>query len=180
MIPVVPSAPDFVVPDVPMVPFELPKGTMPSHPRLYIPPAEELEMSIPNPRVPKAAGGEDEPSRRGSPPIVPPQNLEQNLPETSLPDPSPVEVSEVTVPVLNIKVPVPRKEIVSTAAVTSGVSVGAAMSAQAILKRLQSIFKPLIKTVIKKINKLRNKPNYTWSRKRLKDRYLRGQGISPK
>ena len=180
MIPVVPSAPDFPVPDVPMVPFELPKGTMPSHPRLYIPPAEELEMSTPNPRVPKAADGEDEPSRRGSPPIVPPQNREQNLPETSEQDPSAVEVSEVTLPVLNIKVPVPRKEIVSTAAVTSGVSVGAAMSAQAILKRLQSVFKPLIKFVVKKINKLRNKPTYTWSRQRLINRRVPNRGIFPK
>ena len=175
-----PRVQDFPVPQVQAVPFDLPKGSMPSHPRLYIPPAEEMEWSTPNPKVPRAAESEDEPSKRGSPPIVPPQNLEQNQPETPESGPSPVEVSEVTLPVLNIKVPVPGKEIVSTAAVTSGVSVGAAMSAQAILKRLQSVFKPLIKMVVKKINKLRNKPTYTWSRQRLIDRRVPNRGTSPK
>ena len=180
MIPALPPVPDFPVPDVPALPFELPKGTMPSHPPLYIPPAEELEWGTPNLKAPKGAGSEDEPLKKAAPPIVPPQNLEQNLPESTELDSSPVEVSELTLPVLNIKVPVPRKEIVSTAAVTSGVSVGAAMSAQAILKRLQSVFKPLIKFVIKKINKIRNKPTHTWSRQRLIDRRVPNRGTSPK
>ena len=173
-VPPVPVMPAF---EVPAVPFAPPRANIPSHPSLYIPPAEELKPGTPNPKVKAGADSEEQPSRRGSPPIVPAQTPELDLPET---EPSPVEVSEITLPVINVKVPVPRKEIVSTAAVTSGVSVGAAMSAQAILKRLQSIFKPVIKAVIKKINKLRNKPTYTWSRKRLKDRYLRGQGTSAK
>ena len=180
MIPLVPPVPVMPAFEVPAVPFAPPRANIPSHPSLYIPPASELKQSTPNPKVKEAAGSEEQPSKRGSPPIVRPQTPPLDLPEEKKPDPSAAELAKVTIPIINMDVPVPRAEIVSTAAVTSGVSVGAAMSAQAILKRLQSIFKPVIKAVIKKINKLRNKPNYTWSRKRLKDRYLRGQGTSAK
>jgi hypothetical protein len=180
MIPLVPPVPVMPAFEVPAVPFAPPRANIPSHPSLYIPPASELKQSTPNPKVKEAAGSEEQPSKRGSPPIVRPQTPPLDLPEEKKPDPSAAELAKVTIPIINMDMPVPRAEIVSTAAVTSGVSVGAAMSAQAILKRLQSIFKPVIKAVIKKINKLRNKPNYTWSRKRLKDRYLRGQGTSAK
>ena len=180
MIPQAPPVPALPVFEVPAVPYAPPRAVVPSHPSLYIPPASELKQSTPNPKVKEAAGSEEQPSKRGSPPIVRPQTPPLDLPEEKKPDPSAAELAKVTIPIINMDMPVPRAEIVSTAAVTSGVSVGAAMSAQAILKRLQSIFKPVIKAVIKKINKLRNKPNYTWSRKRLKDRYLRGQGTSAK
>ena len=180
MIPLVPPVPVMPAFEVPAVPFAPPRANIPSHPSLYIPPAEELKPGTPNPKVREGVDSEEQPSKRGSPPIVRPQTPPLDLPEEKKPESSAAEVAKVTIPIINMDVPVPRAEIVSTAAVTSGVSVGAAMSAQAILKRLQSVFKPVIKAVIKKVNKLRNKPNYTWSRKRLKDRYLRGQGISAK
>ena len=180
MIPQAPPVPAIPAFEVPAVPYNPPRAVIPSHPSLYIPPASELKQNTPNPKVKEAAGSEEQPSERGSPPIVQPQTPPLDLPEEKKPGPSAAEVAKVTIPIINLDVPVPRADIVSTAAVTSGVSVGAAMSAQAILKRLQSVFKPVIKAVIKKVNKLRNKPNYTWSRKRLKDRYLRGQGISAK
>ena len=180
MIPLVPPVPVMPAFEVPAVPFSPPRANIPSHPSLYIPPASELKPSTPNPKLKEVGDSEEQPSETESPPIVQPQTPPLDLPEEKKPGPSAAEVAKITIPIINLDVPVPRADIVSTAAVTSGVSVGAAMSAQAILKRLQSVFKPAIKAVVKKINKLRNKPNYTWSRKRLKDRYLRGQGISAK
>ena len=83
------------------------------------------------------------------------------------------EVTTIELPIVNLKVPVPRKEVVVTAATTSVVSVGAALIGTSIFKRLLAAMKPVIKAAVKKLQKLRGKPTQSWARERLQGRYQR-------
>jgi len=110
------------------------------------------------------------------PPIVLPK-LPQ-IPQQPLPAPAPAiefkEVQKVTIPFIEIDVPLPRTEIVvtavSTAAVASVASVGGTLVATAAFKRIMQISKPLFNAILKKITKARGKKTLTWSRQRLKDK----------
>jgi len=83
------------------------------------------------------------------------------------------EVTSVKLPLINVSVPVPRKEVVVTAATTSVISVGAALIGTSIFKRLLTAFKPTFKALAKKLQKLRGKPTQSWARERLQGRYQR-------
>lgn len=83
------------------------------------------------------------------------------------------EVTTIELPIVNLKVPVPRKEVVVTAATTSVISVGAALIGTSVFKRLLTAFKPAVKALAKKIQKLRGKPTPSWARERLQGRYQR-------
>jgi len=126
-----------------------------------------------------ARGGQDDeqdkkPPENAAPPIVAPTPRVQ-VPQYQIPDKKPVlsdspqlaEATTITVPGLDIEIPVPRAEIVSAAAITSVVSVTATLTATSLFKRLVSAFKPVIKAVTKQINKLRNKKEITFGRQRL-------------
>lgn len=83
------------------------------------------------------------------------------------------EVTEFTLPGTQITVPVPRKEILSTAVVTAGASSVAAVAgtlvASKLLKRLVSLLKPVLKTGMKRLAKLRGHPApETFGRQRLR------------
>jgi hypothetical protein len=68
-----------------------------------------------------------------------------------------------------IDVPVPTAEILSAAATTSVVSVGAALVGTSIFKQLVSLFKPVVNQLWKQIQKKRGKSTLTWARaKRLR------------
>ena len=107
-------------------------------------------------------------STLGSGKIEPPLTL---VPELA-------EVQTVTLPLLNIEVPVPRAEILATAATTAGVSsvtaVTGTLFATTLFRRLQPILKPIFKTLLKKLAKIRKKaPPLTYARERLKARHQR-------
>ena len=85
------------------------------------------------------------------------------------------EVTEFTLPGTDITLPVPRKEILSTAIVTAGASsvaaVAATLVASTLLKRLVSLLKPVLKIGMKRLAKLRGRPApETFGRQRLRRR----------
>ena len=91
------------------------------------------------------------------------------------------EVRRVEVPFTNLTIPVPKEEIVATAVTTAGAaavaSVGATMVAGKLFSQIVKISKPIIKTVLKKIAKVRGKPApETWARQQLKESRLRKLG----
>jgi len=97
------------------------------------------------------------------PPSIP---KPQNVPQFK-------EVTEFTVPGTDITIPVPRKEIMSTAIVTAGASSVAAVAgtlvASTLLKRLVQLLKPVMKTGMKRLAKLRGRPApETFGRQRLR------------
>jgi len=83
------------------------------------------------------------------------------------------EVTEFTLPGTDISIPVPRQEILSTAIVTAGASSVAAVAgtllASTLLKRLVQLLKPVMKTGMKRLAKLRGRPApETFGRQRLR------------
>jgi L-fucose isomerase-like protein len=88
----------------------------------------------------------------------------QEVPSSPLPS---AETTTLTVPGTSIKVPVPKAEIVSAAAVTSVISVGATLAATSMFKHLVSAMKPVFKAAAKKVQKLRGKKVLTFGRQRL-------------
>jgi len=156
--------------------LELPKAEVPSYTPMVFPFAGETFSN--GVRVNARVGQDDEqdkkPPENAAPPIVVPTPRVQ-VPQYQIPDKKPVlsdspqlaEATTITVPGLDIEIPVPRAEIVSAAAITSVVSVTATLTATSLFKRLVSAFKPVIKAVTKQINKLRKKKELTFGRQRL-------------
>ena len=102
------------------------------------------------------------------PPKPPPTPPLPDIPELS-------EVQTITVPIIDAEIPVPRPEILVTAATTAGVSsvvaVGGTLFATTMFRQLQPILKPIFKFALKKVAAIRKKPPpVTWSRQRLLDR----------
>jgi len=160
-VPGVPPLPIFDLPKSPLLPapvLELPKAELPSY-EVMVFPATPPPASVGKPKAKKSQETKEEPPQPKPPKIPPISN----------------EVTKVQIPVLNIEVPVPRAEIVSTAMTTSAVSVGAALAATSIFKRLVSAFKPVIKTVVKKVQKMRGKKVLSFGRQRLEQRRHRRQ-----
>ena len=111
--------------------------------------------------------------------LEPPETPDVELPPLP-PIPESEMVNQVTIPVIGIEVPLPKPEIVTIAVTTAGVaaiaSVGGTMVANNLFRQLIKIFKPVIKTVLKKVMKARGKELPTWSRQRLTQKYQRLKG----
>ena len=171
-------------PDLPAPVLELPSAQIPSYTPLVIPPAvsaDTLPVQV------------ETPARRDEPEPETQQNLRQLVREALrqaeatasvqrveslgqvVPEPSAAEVTTVVVPGTNVKIPVPKAEILSAAATTSVISVGATLAATSMFKRLVQIFKPTFKAVAARIQKLRGKPVQSWARQRLSERHQRRQ-----
>lgn len=156
-VPGVPPLPIFDLPKTPLLPapvLELPKAELPSY---------EVMVFPASPAPPQASVKSRTQKRTQEKPEKPPQPKPPKIPISK-------EVTKIQIPVLDIEVPVPRAEIVSTAMTTSAVSVGAALAATSIFKRLVSAFKPVIKTAVKKVQKMRGKKVLSFGRQRLEQR----------
>lgn len=99
-------------------------------------------------------------------------------PEIKAPKSEFKEVENIEIPILGIEVPVPKTEIVVTAATTATIasvaSVGGTLAATAIFQRLIQISKPLITFGLKKLAKARGKQEpLSWARKRAAQRRSR-------
>jgi len=107
------------------------------------------------------------------PPIPLPPSPGEVIPETEM-------VNEVTIPIINMDVPLPKTEIVVIAVTTAGVaaiaSVGGTMIANQVFRQLVKVFKPLIKTILKKLMKTRGKVLPSWARERRAQKYQRVKG----
>lgn len=183
--PRLPETPGFAPPTLPaplslQAPvLELPRAVVPSYEPILLPFAGDIQDGTW--RLRRGLQGDDEreskdgetttaaPVPRIALPPLPRYEPRPSSPQEQQPLPSPqlAEAVNITIPGTQIKVPVPRAEIVSAAAVTSVISVTATLAATATFKRLQSVFKPAVKAAIKKINKVRHVPTLSFGRQRL-------------
>ena len=134
--PILPSInlPLHILPEPPNLPkpiLEVPKADVPSYEPMIAPP-EELRPPV---GVPKE--GEEEVKEDKKP-----------QPENPLP-----EVRRINIPWTDIEIPVPKGEIVTTAATTAAVSVVATLTATSLFNYLVKIFKPVFMQVVKRIQK---------------------------
>ena len=135
--PVLPSInlPLHILPKPPNLPkpiLEVPKANVPSYEPMIAPP-EELKPPV---GVPKEGEEEVEEDKK-------PQQPENPLPE----------VRRINIPWTDIEIPVPREEIVTTAATTAAVSVVATLTATSLFNYLVKIFKPVFMQAVKRIQK---------------------------
>ena len=169
-------------PDLPAPALELPKAELPSYTPLVIPPAATAgtpPVPLPQTEAPDEPAPETQHNLRQlvrealrqaeATPSV--RRVESSV--QAIPEPLAAEVTEIVVPGTQLKIPVPKAEILSAAATTSVISVGATLAATSMFKRLVQVFKPTFKAVAKKIQKLRGKPVKTWARQRLSERHQR-------
>ena len=177
--------PSFQLPRTPLLPapvLELPRAELPSYVPMVIPQATETDT--PPVQIEKT-------EERDEPEPAPLPDLRQLIKEAlrqaqatpsvqrveassqAIPEPSAAEVTEVVVPGTSVKIPVPKAEILSAAATTSVISVGATLAATSMFKRLVSVMKPAFKAVAAKVQKLRGKKIETWARQRLRERHRR-------
>ena len=173
-------------PDLPAPVLEIPKAELPSYRPVVIPPAAKAgdtqPLQVETPAKPAEPAPETQQNLRqlvrealrqaqAAPSTQPVAPSVQAVPEPlSVP-----EVTEVVVPGTNVKIPVPKAEILSAAATTSVISVAATLAATSMFKRLVQIFKPTFKAAAAKVQKLRGKPVQTWGRQRLSERHQRRQ-----
>ena len=131
--PILPSfyLPPQILPEPPFLPrpiLSIPKADIPAYRPLTMPP-DELR-----PPVGVAKEGEEEETDKPK--------------ETSAP-----EVKKITVPWTDVEIPVPKEEIVVTAATTAAVSVVATLTATSMFNYLVKIFKPVFMQAVKRIQK---------------------------
>ena len=90
-----------------------------------------------------------------SPPVGVPRDGEEEVkeePEGKKENPIP-EVRKINIPWTEVEIPVPREEIVATAATTAAVSVVATLTATSMFNYLVKILKPVFMQVVKRIQK---------------------------
>ena len=90
-----------------------------------------------------------------TPPLGVPREGEEDIkeePKTQKENPLP-EVRKINIPWTDVEIPVPREEIVATAATTAAVSVVATLTATSMFNYLVKILKPVFMQVVKRIQK---------------------------
>ena len=140
------------------------------------------------PQTPKTSSGtssetEAVAKKKGTPDKKANSN-EMSEPTAPAPLPPPIsefkEVQTVDIPIINVEVPVPKPEIIVTAATTATIasvaSVGGTLAATAIFQRLTQVAKPVITFALKKLAKARGKEQpLSWARKRAAQRRSRSR-----
>ena len=149
--PVFPSInlPTQILPNPPILPtpiLEVPKADVPTYMPMFAPP-DQLRPPVGVPRE-----GEEE---------VTEEEKTQTKQENPLP-----EVRRVNIPWTDIEIPVPKEEIVATAATTAAVSVVATLTATSLFNYLVKIFKPVFMQAVKRIQKKFGKDGSTETEER--------------
>ena len=110
--------------------LDIPKAKLPSYKAIYVPPSDLRP-----------------------PPGVPP--IEEKKEKTTKPQKPqlPPEAQLVQVPFTDVEIPMPTTTIMTTAATTAFISVGATLVGQSIFKYLVMIMKPIIKQAWNRIAK---------------------------
>ena len=137
--PIFPSInlPTQILPNQPILPkpiLEIPRAQAPTYMPMIAPP-DELRPPV---GVPKE--GEEE--------VTEEEKKTQTKQENPLP-----EVRRINIPWTDIEIPVPKEEIVATAATTAAVSVVATLTATSLFNYLVKIFKPVFMQAVKRIQK---------------------------
>ena len=103
-----------------------------------------------------------------SPPVGVPKEGEEEVkeePKGQKENPLP-EVRKINIPWTDVEIPVPREEIVATAATTAAVSVVATLTATSMFNYLVKILKPVFMQVVKRIQKKLGKDGDTKTEER--------------
>ena len=103
-----------------------------------------------------------------SPPVGVPREGEEEVkedPKGQKENPLP-EVRKINIPWTEVEIPVPREEIVATAATTAAVSVVATLTATSMFNYLVKILKPVFMQVVKRIQKKLGKDGDTKTEER--------------
>jgi len=137
----------------------------------------------PTPKTKSTSETEAAAKKRSKPKQEPRSNqIPEPAASESLPPPTSEfkEVETVDIPFINVEVPVPKPEIIVTAATTATIasvaSVGGTLAATAIFQRLTQIAKPVITFALKKLAKARGKEQpLSWARKRAAQRRSRSR-----
>ena len=171
----IPLPPPFVVPDSELA---LPSFRVPAWEPVPIY-RETIPALNPKP-APEEEEEEEAEVEEGQTEGEPRSNAEIATPDVQVPElpPMPIQDALNTIELPGgIEVPLPPQEVLITAVTTAGaasvVSVGATMAAGNLFKRIVSITKPVIKTVLKKLAKFTGKkPPLTWARQRQLESHL--------
>ena len=133
---------------------------------------EDVIPAEPRPTAEEKAEEEDEQDERDA------EDAEMQQGEAAIPEalvPEIAEIQTIQIPIIDVEVPVPRAEILATAATTAGISsfvaVGGTLFATTLFRQLQPILKPIFKKIFKKLAQVQKKPPpLSWSRERLLER----------
>jgi len=197
-VPAVPLGPALNIPEPFVIPdpvLELPSALIPDYEPLppYLDAGEVEQIALPAPELdeikeekeqkPETEARQEATKEK----IIPNEFIEKTSPPPIKTIPIPVipqaieeepevqakETTVVQIPGTEIEVPVPTAEIMSAAATTSVISVGATLAATSAFKRLVTVLKPVIQQIVKRIQKLRGKKVKSWARQRLESRLHR-------
>ena len=141
----IPNFPYLELPAAPNLPgpiLDLPRADLPSYKPLVVPPS----TLRPPPGI-KGLDSNDEPPKDTKPEAKP------VTPVTPVTPYVPPEAQIIGIPFTDIEVPMPTTTIMTTAATTAFISVGATLIGQSLFKYLVSLFKPIIKLLWSKLKK---------------------------
>ncbi len=170
--------PQIKLPPSPVLPprmkLEVPRLQVPSYKPLVMPSQAQMKRMMKD----EAEKQDRQKQKKSKQSAQPPQPLAPPKPEVVI---APInEVTQISVPGTEIKIPVPRAEIVSTAVMTAGASsvaaVAGTLAASRIFNYSQKILKPVITKVLRSLAKLLGKsPPESDARKRWRRRARRLQ-----
>ena len=146
----IPNFPYLELPAAPNLPgpiLDLPRADLPSYKPLVVPPSSL--------RPPPGIKGFDSNSYDEPPKDTKPEAK----PVTPVTPYVPPEAQIIGIPFTDIEVPMPTTTIMTTAATTAFISVGATLIGQSLFKYLVSLFKPIIKQLWSKLKKKKLDPN---------------------
>jgi len=111
-------------------------------------------------------------------PAIPPPPPVPLLPQPEIPiPPEPEEATvdnTIIIPLIEVELPLPTNEVMivtaTTATVAAVASVGGALIAKSFFDYILKAIKPLLKIILKKMQKLRGKETTTWARQRQLER----------
>ncbi len=137
-----PKLPTLVLPETPQMPprvLEVPRAQIPSYTPIVVPP----NTLRPPPGIEGVDVGEEAP-KKGSKPS---NKLNANIPQ---------EAQIVEIPFTDIEFPMPTATIMTTAATTAFISVGATLTATSLFKYIVMVLKPVFKQTWSKLTKKKN------------------------
>ena len=159
----------------PRMTLPIPSAPLPSYQPLVLPSAEQIRQM----RAAEQTSEQDQEQKPKESKPRPQPPIPIRLPAINTPDKSSQipETTKVTLPGTDVKITVPKAEVLTTAAVSAGVaamaSVAATMAAGPVLQNLQRVLKPAMKTALKKLAAIRGVQSVNLSESDAKLRWRR-------
>ena len=156
-----PVLPQYTLPEaleIPTTVLELPQAEIPSYPPIVVPPntlrpppgVEGIPLPAEPPKPARRTKRKKEDSKKETQ-----KSVENPTPQQTQID-LPSEVQILDIPFMDLKIPMPTTEIMTAAATTSVISVGATLAATSCFKYLVMVMKPTLKQTWNKLTKNKN------------------------